>query len=57
MELPEEFSDEIRDFIKICLNKKPGMRSNCKDLLEHPFIQKYQYVDMVFLKKWIRTIG
>jgi mitogen-activated protein kinase kinase 1 len=56
-DLPDDFSEEFRDFVGICLNKKPGMRSNSKDLLEHPFILKYQCVDMVFLKKWIRTIG
>ena len=38
LELPEdEFSDEFRDFIKMTLNKKPGMRSSAAELLEHPF--------------------
>ena len=58
MELPEDsFSDEFRDFIKICLNKKPGMRSSAMELLEHKFTQKYLSVDMALLKKWIKTLG
>ena len=58
MELPEDlFSDEFRDFISICLNKKPGMRSSAMELLEHKFVQRYLSVDMVFLKKWIKTLG
>ena len=58
MELPEDqFSEDFRDFIAITLNKKPGMRSTAGELLEHPFVQKYKSVDMVFLMKWIRTLN
>jgi len=35
-----QYSDEFRDFIKITLNKKPGMRSGAAELLEHPFLKK-----------------
>mmetsp|Transcript_13375 Transcript_13375/g.15003 ORF Transcript_13375/g.15003 Transcript_13375/m.15003 type:complete len:201 (+) Transcript_13375:782-1384(+) len=56
LDLPEDFSDEFRDFIKICLDKKPGFRGSTTDLLEHKFCKKYANVDMVFLKKWIRTV-
>jgi len=42
-ELPkDEFSEEFRDFIKICLEKDPILRPNSKQLLEHPFVLRYK---------------
>lgn len=55
-EPPESFSEEFRDFISIMLNKTPNQRSNCTDLLQHPWCKKYEDVDVMFLKKWIRTL-
>lgn len=41
--LPENmnFSDEYRDFIKLCLMKRPEARPKYKSLLEHKFITKH----------------
>ena len=55
-EPPAEFSEEFRDIVRIMLSKSAGTRSTCRELLEHPFCKKYEAVDMMFLKKWLRTI-
>ena len=36
--LPETFTPEFRDFIRICLNKDPSERPTATDLLQSPFI-------------------
>ena len=33
-------SEEMKDFLRICLGKETGSRSNVSNLLTHPFIQK-----------------
>ena len=33
-----------------------GFRGSAAELLEHKFCKKYATVDMVYLKKWIRTV-
>jgi serine/threonine protein kinase len=52
----ECYSDEFRDFIKICLTKEGGKRPAASQLLYHPYILKYNKIDKVFLSKWIKTI-
>ncbi|PRP83848.1 hypothetical protein PROFUN_08879 [Planoprotostelium fungivorum] len=37
---PEKWTKEFKDFIKICLNKKPAERPSAYDLLQHPFLTK-----------------
>ncbi|RIA88354.1 MAP kinase [Glomus cerebriforme] len=50
--LPEDnFSAECRDFVAQCLNKKPQNRPTYAQLLEHPFLKKYEDVD-VDMKSW-----
>ncbi|KAI8976855.1 kinase-like domain-containing protein [Pilobolus umbonatus] len=44
--LPESFSSEASDFVNACLQKDPHMRPSYADLLEHPFIKKYEEVDV-----------
>eukprot|EP01129_Flabellula_baltica_P011217 TRINITY_DN4862_c1_g1_i2.p1 TRINITY_DN4862_c1_g1~~TRINITY_DN4862_c1_g1_i2.p1 ORF type:complete len:656 (+),score=142.64 TRINITY_DN4862_c1_g1_i2:100-2067(+) len=35
----EMYSDELNDFLALCLEKDPKLRPNAEDLMEHPFIQ------------------
>jgi hypothetical protein len=37
----EMFSSDLQDFISQCLQLEPIMRQTARDLLKHPFIQKY----------------
>lgn len=36
---PENISNELRDFVKTCMQLDPDMRPTAKDLMNHPFIQ------------------
>lgn len=47
----DQFSSEAIDFINSCLQKDPIKRPTYADLLEHPFIKKYEDVD-VDMAKW-----
>ncbi|KAA6364004.1 MAG: putative Serine/threonine-protein kinase dst2, partial [Streblomastix strix] len=38
-------SDELKDFIAVCLRKKQERRPTCEQLLNHPFIQMHSYAD------------
>ncbi|KAJ8662395.1 hypothetical protein O0I10_002089 [Lichtheimia ornata] len=49
--LPEHFSDDARDFIASCLHKDAKERPTYAKLLDHPFIKKYEDVD-VDMAKW-----
>lgn len=50
--LPSDiFSPEAVDFVNSCLQKEPLKRPAYADLLEHPFIKKYENVD-VDMAKW-----
>lgn len=49
--LPDTFSEEARDFVASCLQKDPTKRPTYADLLEHPFVKKYEDVD-VDMSKW-----
>ncbi|KAF0491418.1 kinase-like protein [Gigaspora margarita] len=50
--LPEDkFSEECRDFVAQCLSKRPQDRPTYKQLLEHPFLVKYENVK-VDMKSW-----
>ncbi|GCC31101.1 hypothetical protein chiPu_0009557 [Chiloscyllium punctatum] len=40
--LPEEFSENARDFVQICLTSDQHERPSAKHLLQHPFITKKQ---------------
>lgn len=39
--LPENISEEMKDFLKTCFNKDPFSRIDAKTLLEHAFLKKY----------------
>ncbi|GAA5816968.1 hypothetical protein MFLAVUS_010503 [Mucor flavus] len=47
----DKFSAEAIDFVNSCLQKEPLKRPAYADLLQHPFIQKYENVD-VDMAKW-----
>eukprot|EP01060_Flectonema_neradi_P032840 TRINITY_DN5322_c0_g1_i1.p1 TRINITY_DN5322_c0_g1~~TRINITY_DN5322_c0_g1_i1.p1 ORF type:complete len:840 (+),score=125.22 TRINITY_DN5322_c0_g1_i1:45-2564(+) len=36
--IPEELSDECRDFISRCMQRDPKTRASCEELLQHPFL-------------------
>ncbi|KAL4555555.1 hypothetical protein LXL04_038177 [Taraxacum kok-saghyz] len=40
-EIPEEFSDKGKDFIKKCLIRDPRERWTAKQLLNHPYLQQF----------------
>ncbi|KAI9313418.1 kinase-like domain-containing protein [Dichotomocladium elegans] len=52
--LPDDFSEDARDFIAACLHKDAKERPSYGKLLEHPFIKKYEEVD-VDMAKWANT--
>lgn len=43
---PNKYSADFSDFIVQCLQKESGKRANYLQLLEHPFIKKYQSEDV-----------
>lgn len=45
-QLSERFSPEARDFVAQCLQKKPYQRPTYQQLLVHPWLKKYQGVDV-----------
>ncbi|CAB4425753.1 unnamed protein product [Rhizophagus irregularis] len=52
--LPKDnFSAECHDFVAKCLNKNPQNRLTYAQLLEHPFLKKYEDVD-VDMKAWAK---
>ncbi|CAI9294756.1 unnamed protein product [Lactuca saligna] len=40
-EIPDEFSDEAKDFVRKCLNRDPRERWTAKQLLKHPYLQQF----------------
>lgn len=50
---PKEFSPEFQDFIRLTLLKDPYKRPTAEQLLEHPFIRKYER-DPVSLKEFMQ---
>ncbi|KAA6402049.1 MAG: putative serine/threonine-protein kinase 3 [Streblomastix strix] len=50
---PEQCSDELLDFIFKCLVKDPSKRASAMDLLDHPFIKKYEQVQTNILQPLI----
>ncbi len=49
------YSVELCDFIDCCLWKEPRQRATCTDLLNHPFIRKYQGKEFGY-EKWVQMV-
>jgi len=43
-----QWSDQIKNFVHICLNKKPQARATIDELLEHDFLKKAK--DAAYIK-------
>lgn len=53
---PEDgYSPELCDFISACLLKEPRQRATSADLLNHPFIRKYQGKEFGY-EKWVQLV-
>lgn len=52
----DEFSEEFCDFIEVSLNKDPKSRLNASNLLNHPFVVKYENQHADFAK-WLSQIN
>ena len=52
----EQFSPELCDFVKSCLNKDPNTRLSAESLQNHPFILKYSSQSNVDQANWINPI-
>ena len=44
--LPSSFSPEFNSFISECMKKDPSERTSVSDLLQHPFVTRYQSFDI-----------
>ncbi|KAG0228862.1 hypothetical protein BGW41_003257 [Actinomortierella wolfii] len=44
--LPEKYSEDAQSFVAMCLLKDPSQRPTYAQLLEHPFLKKYEGVDI-----------
>ncbi|KAL4481388.1 hypothetical protein ABPG72_010541 [Tetrahymena utriculariae] len=53
-QLPDQYSDELRDLLNILLQKESGNRSNATDLLNHSFVQDYVDIEPSYFVKWIQ---
>ena len=56
------FSNDFREFVKLCLTKDPAKRPSAKELLEHKFMQKannYKEDFVKFVDFWVNkdTLG
>ena len=40
--LPAKFSQEARDFVRLCLIREPDQRPSAADLLEHEFLKQLE---------------
>jgi serine/threonine protein kinase len=54
LEEPDEWNEDIKDFLKMCLEKDPNHRKTAKELMDHPFI-KNSYENTDFVKDLIKN--
>ncbi|EPY49372.1 STE/STE7 protein kinase Wis1 [Schizosaccharomyces cryophilus OY26] len=52
--LPNSFSPEAHDFVNRCLRKNPSLRPGYQELSNHPWILKYQNME-VDMSAWAKT--
>ena len=53
-ELPECFSKQFKDFIRIILNKNSGERGTAKQLQEHPWIIRSSNIPKSIFVEWLK---
>jgi serine/threonine protein kinase len=41
--IPEEYSHNLRDFLNSCFCRRPTLRKNVAELLEHPFVKNCEF--------------
>lgn len=51
-----EFSEELCDFMKLCLVKNPAERCSSQQLLSHKFITMYEKVPVFELANWLNNL-
>jgi len=54
--LPPTCSEEMKNFISICLRKQAGTRTSASELLKHPFVNHYATIDCEIFKKWLENV-
>lgn len=50
------FSNEMRDFVDICLKKNPAERPDLSTLMSHPWLRGVEQDDSVDVASWIQSI-
>lgn len=53
--IPDEFSDEFKDLISICLKKESAERKSATELLQHSFCLKYADCNTEVLQSWLQA--
>ena len=53
-ELPDEYSQEARDFVRLCLIRDPKQRPSASQLLEHEF---FKCAEKVLGKSSVKTLN
>ncbi|KAA6397430.1 MAG: putative Serine/threonine-protein kinase 4 [Streblomastix strix] len=53
---PEKYSPELLNFITTCLEKEPNKRSSTEELIQHPFIKKYESANFDVLQPLIQEM-
>nr|VDC74281.1 unnamed protein product [Brassica rapa] len=53
----ESFSPELSSFISTCLQKDPNSRSSARELMEHPFVKKYDNNSEINLASYFTNAG
>ncbi|KAL4468010.1 hypothetical protein ABPG72_015880 [Tetrahymena utriculariae] len=51
--LPENYSEEMKDFVAKCFKKSPLDRPHSRDLLNHEMVKKFSQYDSSYFEEWI----
>ncbi|EAS05692.2 plant dual-specificity MAP kinase kinase family domain protein (macronuclear) [Tetrahymena thermophila SB210] len=51
--LPENYSEEMKDFVAKCFKKSPLDRPHSHDLLNHEMVKKFSQYDSSYFEEWI----
>eukprot|EP01006_Ploeotia_vitrea_P008574 TRINITY_DN20602_c0_g1_i1.p1 TRINITY_DN20602_c0_g1~~TRINITY_DN20602_c0_g1_i1.p1 ORF type:complete len:413 (+),score=26.14 TRINITY_DN20602_c0_g1_i1:89-1240(+) len=50
---PKDISPEARDFVSKCMQQDADARPKCTELLQHPWIKKYEHIGVPEIKAWL----